>query len=520
MQFSGKDFGYTFLTQEDVDELQQTQIAVNIEAGEVADDEAIPPPKPSRHLSLKSIATDKIKPEEFSFSKHEALPSYRKPRKKPESADVEGSSRLLVSIFCCCSCLTIFSFIPGIFLRAIVSEEAFDVPQDKENNLIIAATSLLFISLFFFLCCICTCCTLCLKSCCVDSFTRAESSLSESPSTPSIEFKRLNGEWESSRKSLNKERINIVEHVARKNSGLNTKLRAHKKRIQKALKKKELNESKELVDDIKDKLSSKWSPEKISQNMRPTCFVIDFHGDMQISEMDAFRERISAVISLGVEKVDIVVVKVTSPGGSVSAYGLAASQLVRIKNAKMKLIVAVDSVAASGGYMMASVADEIWAAPFAMVGSIGVITIIPNVDRLLKSHKIDTNVITAGKYKSTVSFVGEVTESGKKKVKDELESIHVIFKEHIVLNRPQLSDTIEQIATGEVFLAVEAKKLNLVDEVGTSDDLLISLSKDYEVIELQEKKDWMKGLKGKFGASMKQIRSSFAEVIKPETYAV
>jgi serine protease SohB len=161
---------------------------------------------------------------------------------------------------------------------------------------------------------------------------------------------------------------------------------------------------------------------------------------------------------------------------------------VRIRKAGIHLVVCVDSVAASGGYMMSSVANVICAAPFAIVGSIGVVTQIPNFQRFLEDKKVDAYLMTAGKHKRTIDLIGEVTEEGKTKLKEELDDIHVAFKDHIAFARPKLKDNIEEIATGEHWLAVQAKELGLVDVIKTSDEYLESLSEDYEIIEILEKK--------------------------------
>ena len=109
------------------------------------------------------------------------------------------------------------------------------------------------------------------------------------------------------------------------------------------------------------------------------------------------------------------------------AYGLAASQMQRIRDKKLKLTVCVDKVAASGGYMMAVVADKIIAAPFAVLGSIGVLAQVPNFHRLLKKHDVDFEMLTAGKYKRTLTMFGENTDKGREKFQEDIEDTHVLF---------------------------------------------------------------------------------------------
>ncbi len=231
----------------------------------------------------------------------------------------------------------------------------------------------------------------------------------------------------------------------------------------------------------RDKEKAK-SVEKSGTSGRKRVFVLDFRGDVRAKGVKSMREEITAVI--GAAKAgDEVVVKVESGGGAVSAYGLAASQLERIRTAGLKLTTVVDKVAASGGYMMAVVGDRIVAAPFAVVGSIGVIAGVPNVRRLLQQHGVDYEQITAGKFKRTLTVMGENTEEGRAKMQAEMEDIHTVFKELITSHRPDVN--LDKIATGEWWLAKRGIELGLVDELGTSDDVLLAAAKDADVFEVK-----------------------------------
>lgn len=212
-------------------------------------------------------------------------------------------------------------------------------------------------------------------------------------------------------------------------------------------------------------------------------FVLNFNGDIQASQVNNLRKEIDAVLMLANSNKDQVLLKLESPGGVVHGYGLAASQLQRLKAKQLPLTVCVDKVAASGGYMMACVADKIISAPFAIIGSVGVVAQIPNIHRLLKKHDIDVDVMTAGEYKRTVTLVGENTEKGKQKFQQELEETHMLFKQFVSLHRPQLN--IEQVATGEHWFGQQALELNLVDEILTSDDLILNAIKEKDVIEVK-----------------------------------
>ncbi|KAB7624446.1 protease SohB [Alkalilimnicola sp. S0819] len=211
-------------------------------------------------------------------------------------------------------------------------------------------------------------------------------------------------------------------------------------------------------------------------------FVLNFHGDIRASRVESLREEISAILSVAGAQ-DQVLLRLESPGGVVHGYGLAASQLVRLRERGIPLTVSVDKVAASGGYLMAAVADRVLAAPFAVVGSIGVVAQLPNFHRLLKKHDVDFEMLTAGEYKRTLTVFGENTEQGREKFREDLEAIHRQFKDFITRYRPQLD--LARVATGEHWLGEQAKALGLVDELGTSDDYLLRHAADHQLIELR-----------------------------------
>ena len=219
--------------------------------------------------------------------------------------------------------------------------------------------------------------------------------------------------------------------------------------------------------------------EDTESERKPSLYVLHFKGDISASETAALREEISAIIQVAKPN-DEVLLCLESPGGVVHGYGLAASQLMRLKQHNIKLTVAVDKVAASGGYMMACVADKIISAPFAVIGSIGVVAQIPNVHRLLKKHDVDVDVMTAGEYKRTMTILGENTEKGKQKFQQELEETHQLFKQFVSQNRPHLD--VDSVATGEHWFGQQALQLNLVDEIMTSDDVLLQAMKEKRVI--------------------------------------
>ncbi|GAC1625767.1 MAG: protease SohB [Nevskia sp.] len=216
--------------------------------------------------------------------------------------------------------------------------------------------------------------------------------------------------------------------------------------------------------------------------LRSRLFVLDFEGDVEASQVAALREEVSAVLQVA-RPDDAVMLRLESGGGVVHGYGLAASQLKRVRERGHKLHVSVDKVAASGGYMMACVADEILAAPFAVLGSIGVVAQMPNFHRLLNKHEIDVELHTAGEYKRTLTLFGENTDAARAKFKQELDEIHVLFKSFVAENRAKLD--IDRVATGEHWYGTQALALGLIDTIQTSDDFLLAQIKDRDVYEIR-----------------------------------
>ncbi|VUD47338.1 putative protease SohB [Thalassocella blandensis] len=227
-------------------------------------------------------------------------------------------------------------------------------------------------------------------------------------------------------------------------------------------------------------LTSTKAATPASQNKK-RIFVTDFDGDIKASATDELRQVISAILSIATEN-DEVVVRLESQGGMVHSYGLAASQLKRITNKNIPLTICVDKVAASGGYMMACVADKIVSAPFAVIGSIGVLAQLPNFHRLLKKHDVDFELFTAGEYKRTITMFGENTEKGRQKFTEELEDTHVLFKDFIKDNRPIVD--VEKVATGEVWYGTRAIEQKLIDQIDTSDQYLFNAKDDAELYEV------------------------------------
>ncbi len=214
---------------------------------------------------------------------------------------------------------------------------------------------------------------------------------------------------------------------------------------------------------------------------KPRVFVLDFDGDIKASATESLRHEITALLTLATPT-DEVVLRLESGGGMVHSYGLASSQLARIRQAGIPLTICIDKVAASGGYMMACIGQKIISAPFAILGSIGVVAQLPNVNRLLKKHDIDYEVLTAGEYKRTLTVFGENTEKGREKFQQDLDITHQLFKNFVAKYRPQLA--IDEVATGEVWLGVAAVEKQLVDELQTSDEYLSERAKQAQLYHL------------------------------------
>lgn len=276
--------------------------------------------------------------------------------------------------------------------------------------------------------------------------------------TESIEIEKLNDKFDTLKEALEVEILSKEEIKA----------------LKKERKKKDKLEAKQQKQRLK---------EGINEPLRPRLFVLRFNGDMHASEVDNMREAITAILSVAkTENKDEVLIILESPGGLVHNYGLAASQLQRFRERNIPLTASIDLVAASGGYMMACVANNIIAAPFAVVGSIGVLAQIPNFNRLLKKYDIDVEQHTAGEYKTTLTMFGENTDKAREKFQEELEDTHVLFKEFVQIHRPQLN--IEKLATGEHWYGTQAIELKLVDQLITSDDYLLNKNDNTDIYEV------------------------------------
>lgn len=265
--------------------------------------------------------------------------------------------------------------------------------------------------------------------------------------------------------------------------------------------KKEVKSLKKKQKDDKKKKQSQDDDDK-----KKRIYVLDFDGDVKASAVESLREEITAILTMATPD-DEVVLRLESPGGMVHTYGLAASQLTRITKQDIPLTIVVDAVAASGGYMMACIGTKVLAAPFAIIGSIGVVAQLPNFHRLLKKNDVDFEMFTAGEHKRTVTMFGENTEKGKAKFVEELEDTHELFKSFVTEHRPQVN--IAEVATGEIWYGKRALENNLIDDIQTSDEYLMSRRDDSSIYAVSF--ETKKTLQEKLGLAVSYATDSFVD---------
>jgi len=280
--------------------------------------------------------------------------------------------------------------------------------------------------------------------------------------------------------------------------------------------KKQLKEKKKQ--EKKEHKAQKGSTDKAeSAEAEKRVFLLNFKGDIAATAVASLRETITAVLAIA-NASDKVILRLESPGGMVHAYGLASSQLMRLKDRKIPLTICVDKVAASGGYMMACLADRLIAAPFAIIGSIGVLVQLPNFHRVLKKNDIDYETISAGEFKTTLTTFGEITQKGRDKVKEDVEDMHGLFKKWVKDHRPSVD--IDKISTGETWVGVQAKERYMVDELRTSDDCIVDACKNADVyeIEYQQKQSLQDRVGSIFKGGLEGALTGFFDRAENEKY--
>jgi hypothetical protein len=309
---------------------------------------------------------------------------------------------VLLSAGVCCCCITAIMFAAGAILLVCAHFTGTDDPDSGgDSSLALAGSILLILGGASCLLGYCACCFTCAASTCLtsQSVLGASERYEDAHTEVKVRFRRLNDRYEKAEDALDSIHLNAVV-------GMKEIKEAQKKQAQKR-KEEEKKKKEELEKQVQRDLETGLTIQTIRRNYRPIAFLIHFEGDTMLTGMELFRKQVSIIVNCGRAGVDHAIVVVTSPGGAVSPYGLAASQLVRIRKAGIKLVVCVDTIAASGGYMMASVGDQIYAAPFAIIGSIGVVTHVPNLSRFLDKHDIDAFLFT-GRSSLVLCFCGNV----------------------------------------------------------------------------------------------------------------
>ena len=320
----------------------------------------------------------------------------------------------------------------------------------------------------------------------IGGILRARQQRHHQPAPGEIEVRNLSEEYKDLTDTMYSEILDLDEYKERH------KAEQKKEKEEAKARKKAAKQAKKTISKTEPDVGSKAESDADSETeqsedeepaRKPRIFVLNFHGDMEASSVHCLREEVTAVLAVAEPDADdAVILRLESPGGLVHSYGHAASQLQRIRDAGLPLTAVVDEVAASGGYMMACVADKIVAAPFAVIGSIGVVAELPNFNRLLKRFDIDYEQHTAGQFKRTLTMFGENSDEGRRKFQEELEDTHKLFKSYVGQHRPQVD--LDKVATGEHWYGSQAKDLGLVDELQTSDALLQSLYEDHDVYEV------------------------------------
>ncbi len=336
--------------------------------------------------------------------------------------------------------------------------------------------------------------------------SRTHKSAVSSRDAKTFQFRILNKRW---RKEIDRMDREVGVQSFWFPERIRAQFREKRKEERKQAREKLLEKEREIEEQITRDFKAGKSTQEIMQRLTKRAYVIDFNDyDMAIPSSEEigksqawksrgpestvdwvglFRDTVSMLVQAATEY-DTVIIRLSSPGGSVSEYGLAASQILRLRRAKLKVVACVDTVCASGGYLMACCADQIIAAPFALLGSIGVVAELPNFHRVLDRFQIDYMLFTAGEFKRTVHHLAENSDEGIAKFQEQLEDIHKAFKDHVKEFRTQVD--LDSVATGEAWLASQAKTKGLVDELSTSDEYLDSLENDgFDIIQVSLKKE-------------------------------
>lgn len=243
----------------------------------------------------------------------------------------------------------------------------------------------------------------------------------------------------------------------------------------------------DLVYNLRAALANQPARNKLSR-ARPASgkvtAVLRFEGDTMATGRQDFARMVDEVLH-NKERIQRVIVVVNSPGGGVSVYGQMFAGMERMRNAGVDVTACVDTYAASGGYLMSVPAQRIIAAPFAMVGSIGVVSEFMNFNKLLRRLGVEPMTITAGELKRTVTPLSEVTEENKAAYKAQLEAIH---RQFIAVVKKYREVDADRVCTGNHWTAAESVelKLNLVDGLATSQEYLFEANQTEDLVTISK----------------------------------
>ncbi len=214
-----------------------------------------------------------------------------------------------------------------------------------------------------------------------------------------------------------------------------------------------------------------------------------------------------------------VVLRVNSPGGS----ALGAEMIYKaLSDIQVPIYVSMGSTAASGGYYISMSGDKIFADKSTITGSIGVVSILPKVNKGAEKYGVNSSSINKGKYSDVYDPFTPLDDDSRNKITQSMTETYKEFKSRVTTNRKISDAKLETLAQGRIWLGEEAKSNGLVDEIGSLDDTIKALAKtlnltSYEVIDVYSNEsfnDLISRFLGRFGASISASASAPTEIIK------
>ena len=260
-----------------------------------------------------------------------------------------------------------------------------------------------------------------------------------------------------------------------------------------------------------DTLQNYYRPDKSN------LYYLEFEGDIQASEAAKLKQEILVCLQVA-KPTDVFLILVESSGGSVSNYGDLYSVMEMIKKRGHTLWVAIDRVAASGGYLISLPADKIFATPFALIGSIGVLSEVPNFGGLLDKYGVKMEEYTAGERKMNISMFRENGEEQKEHHRKKLGKIHELFKAQLVKYRGGLIEKkgvdIGELMEGDFWMGENAFELGLVDELKSSVEILLDEKDHFNILKVNyHNEPKMAGIMGMLKPKMKFNPQYFHQMI-------